>query len=184
MCAEDCPSGRLEFPCLRTRRLTLVPFSLDLVRLAIAGNWDALEECLSARFLPRWAEEQARGYLPALHQALEADPASCVWRGYLMLHTAERSVIGSAGFKGPPDGDGTLEVGYGIVPAYRRQGYTFEAVHALVDWAFGHPEVLGVTAQCDDSNVGSIRILKKLGMHRTVHTGRMLSWQLPRGGGR
>lgn len=165
---------------LTTRRLTLVPFALDLVRLAAAGDWDALEECLSARVLPRWAEDPARKYLPTLLSALEAHPASSVWRGYLMLHTTDQAVIGSAGFKGPPDRDGTVEIGYGIVPAYRRQGYTFEAVRALVEWAFGHPEVMRVTAQCDDGNAGSIRILEKLGMHRTGHAGRMLSWQLPR----
>lgn len=179
MCSQDAPSVFLESSRLCTRRLTLVPFSLDLLRLALAHNRDALEERLSARVLPRWAADGER-FLSDAIQVLEADPASWPWRAYLIMHTTDRAVIGSAGFKGPPDRDGTVEIGYGIVPEYRRQGYTFEAVQALVGWAFGHPEVKRITAQCDDSNAGSIRILEKLGMHRTGRTRRMLSWELPR----
>ncbi len=40
-----------------------------------------------------------------------------------------------------------------------------------------------MTAQCDDDNVGSIRILEKLGMRRRGITGRILWWELARGGG-
>jgi ribosomal-protein-alanine N-acetyltransferase len=180
MCARGASFGCSESARLFTRRLTLIPFSLDLLRLALADNRNALEECLLARVLPRWAAGHERKFLTDVIQALDADPASWPWRGYLMMHTADRAVIGSAGFKGPPDRAGTVEIGYGIVPAYRRQGYTFEAVEALVEWAFGHPEVMRVTAQCDDDNAGSIRILEKLGMHRTGGLGRILSWELSR----
>jgi ribosomal-protein-alanine N-acetyltransferase len=112
-------------------------------------------------------------------RALEADPASRVWRFYFILHTADRAVIGDAGFKGSPDAAGTVEIAYGVVPPYRRQGYAFEAVRTLVGWAFNRPGVTQIIANCDDDNVGSIRILEKLGMQRGVgdHT---LQWTLPR----
>lgn len=171
-----------ESSSLFTKRLTLIPFSRDLLRLALTDR-DALERQLSARILPQWRADHQQKILTNVLQALEADPAVCVWRFYLIMHAADRAVIGDAGFKGPPDHDGTIEIAYGIVPAYRRQGYTFEAVQALVTWAFSHPEVARVTAQCDDDNVGSIRILEKLGMRRRGITGRILWWELARGEG-
>lgn len=159
-----------------------MPFSRDLLRLALTDR-DALEQRLSARVLPLWHKDHQVKILTNVLRALEADPGSCVWRFYLLLHAADRAVIGDAGFKGPPDHDGTIEIGYGIVPAYRRQGYTFEAAQALVTWAFSHPQVARVTAWCDDDNVGSIRILEKLGMRRRGITGRGLAWELARGEG-
>lgn len=165
--------------CLITLRLTLIPFSTDLLRLALTER-ETLEQRLSARFLPQWNSENQLKILTGVLQALEADPTSRVWRFYFILHTADRAVIGDAGFKGPPDREGSVEVAYGVVPAYRRQGYAFEAAHALVRWAFLHPQVSQVTAGCDDDNVGSIRILEKLGMHRVGLSGKTILWALPR----
>ena len=34
----------------------------------------------------------------------------------LILHEGDRILIGETGFHGPPDGSGTVEVGYSIVP--------------------------------------------------------------------
>ncbi len=164
---------------LFTPRLRLIPFSAELLGLALTDR-ETVERRLSARFLPQWRSENQRSTLNGVLRALEADPASRVWRFYFILHAADRAVIGDAGFKGPPDHEGTVEIAYGIVPAYRRQGYTFEAVQALVQWAFGHPTVTRITARCDDDNAGSMRILEKLGMRHSGVKGHTLLWQLPR----
>ncbi len=164
---------------LSTPRLTLIPFSEDLLRLALTDR-ETLEQRLSARFLPQWHTEPQLRVLNGILQALEADPESRVWRFYFILHIDDRAVIGDAGFKGPPDHEGSVEIAYGIVPAYRRQGYAFEAVQALVKWAFSRPGVRQITAGCDHDNVGSIRILEKLGMQRVGVSSRSLSWILPR----
>jgi ribosomal-protein-alanine N-acetyltransferase len=164
---------------ISTRRLTLIPFSADLLRLALTDR-DVLESRLIARFLPQWRGEHQLRVLHGVLQALEVDPESRVWRFYFILHTADRAVIGDAGFKGPPDHEGSVEIAYGVVPSYQRQGYTFEAVQALVGWAFSHSEVRRITATCGNDNAGSIRILEKLGMQRVGEDGRSLSWSLPR----
>jgi ribosomal-protein-alanine N-acetyltransferase len=164
---------------LSTPRLTLIPFSADLLRLALTDR-ETLESRLAARFLPQWRTENQLRALNRVLQALEVDPESRVWRFYFILHTADRAVIGDAGFKGPPDHEGSVEIAYGIVPAYRRQGYTFEAVQALIGWSFSQPEVMQIIATCDDDNAGSIRILEKLGMQRVGVNGRSLSWLLAR----
>ena len=48
---------------------------------------------------------------------------------------AGEELVGSAGFFGPPDESGTVEIGYEVAPERRRQGYASETAAALVDWA-------------------------------------------------
>ena len=53
---------------------------------------------------------------------------------------------------------------YAISPAYQRQGYAFEAAQALVDYAFQHLHLLRVIAETDYDNLGSMGVMRKLGM--------------------
>src|SRR6266511_3814277 len=47
-----------------------------------------------------------------------------------------RVIIGNAGFKGPPDPGGMVEIAYGIVPGFEGRGFATEAATALVTFAF------------------------------------------------
>ena len=70
-----------------------------------------------------------------------------------------------------------VEIGYGITPSYRRQGYASEAARAMIAWAFSCPDVKRVTAECLEDNTGSIRVLENAGMQRTGQEGDMLRWE-------
>jgi [ribosomal protein S5]-alanine N-acetyltransferase len=48
----------------------------------------------------------------------------------------------------------------------------------VIDWAFQTPGIEIITAQCRDDNLGSIRVLEKVGMHRLPPEGQMLKWEL------
>ncbi|GAA4203763.1 hypothetical protein GCM10022252_61890 [Streptosporangium oxazolinicum] len=71
-------------------------------------------------------------------------------------------VVGSIGLFWPPD-DGTLEIGYGVVPSRRGRGYAPEATRALTGYAFTAPGVHTVHANVELSNPPSIRVLEKAG---------------------
>ncbi len=53
---------------------------------------------------------------------------------------------------------------YAISPAQQRQGYAAEAAGALLDYAFQHLGLKRVIAETDYDNVGSIGVMRKLGM--------------------
>ena len=55
-------------------------------------------------------------------------------------------MIGTCGFKGPPTDDGTVEIGYGVLPEFRRQGHATEAARGLIEHALAHPTVTRVKA--------------------------------------
>jgi len=58
------------------------------------------------------------------------------------------------------------EVGYGIARPHWRKGYMFEAVSALIGFAFGELDLHRLEADIDPRNAGSARSLEKLGFIR------------------
>jgi RimJ/RimL family protein N-acetyltransferase len=90
------------------------------------------------------------------------------------------SVVGDIGFVGPPDGRGTVEVGYSVIPDRRRRGYATEAARAIVAWALTQPSVQVVVAGCDCDNAPSIRILERLGFRRTGEANGQIRWRYDR----
>ena len=99
------------------------------------------------------------------------------WHTYwLAVVTAKRFGAGLIGFKGVPDDQGEVEIGYGIDPDYRRKGYTTEAAGTLIDWALQQPSCLAVTAWSDKENRASARVLEKVGMTMSKETAEQFCW--------
>ncbi len=83
---------------------------------------------------------------------------------YQIRRQSDGLAIGGVGFKGPPDG-GVVEIGYGLVPSARGQGYGTEALGTLMQIAAG----LGVTtirADTELDNVASQRTLEHAGFRQ------------------
>lgn len=55
-------------------------------------------------------------------------------------------------------------MGWGIAREYWGQGLITEAARAVVAWVFGHPDVMRVYATADARNIGSRRVMEKIGM--------------------
>ncbi|WP_231637398.1 GNAT family N-acetyltransferase [Paenibacillus sp. FJAT-27812] len=52
-----------------------------------------------------------------------------------------RTFIGDTGFKGRPNADGEVDIGYAIMEKERKQGYGVEAAKGLAKWALSEPDV-------------------------------------------
>ena len=61
---------------------------------------------------------------------------------------------------------GEMDFGYALLPAYWGQGYTSEALGALLDFVFGELGVARVYGECDADNPASARVMEKAGMRR------------------
>jgi RimJ/RimL family protein N-acetyltransferase len=59
-----------------------------------------------------------------------------------------------------------VDLGYALAHRWWRQGLMSEAVSALVHWALAQPEIYRVWATCDIENIGSARLLERVGMER------------------
>jgi ribosomal-protein-alanine N-acetyltransferase len=164
---------------IQTARLTLTACPAQVARAASGGKRQ-LESLMGARLDDEWLDEDGRGLLSFYDYQLRGDPEMLGWGLWLIKHNADQIVFGSIGFKGKPNHQGTVEIGYGIAPTFRRQGYTFEAAVGLVEWGWQDPRVQRITAECLPDNLGSKRILEKLGMTCTGKQGGYLKWYVDR----
>jgi [ribosomal protein S5]-alanine N-acetyltransferase len=76
-------------------------------------------------------------------------------------------LVGGGGFKGPPDENGSVEIGYSMLTSFREQGLATEAVRALVGWAFSTGQVREVIADTLPHLIASQRVLEKAGFAET-----------------
>lgn len=165
---------------LTTSRLLLLNTPLAVMERRLteehfAAEIDTGDGVRSVTFPPEWPGD-----------ALDIFPMTIDWRlanpnianpniansdvtewGGMIIERASDLAVGQMGTKGMPDADGTVEIGYGINPSSRNHGIATEAAQAFVAWLLDQPSVRRVTAECGVDNVGSRRVLEKVGFERT-----------------
>ena len=99
-------------------------------------------------------------WLAQLDAATTADPWT---HGFAVIERQGGEAIGSAGFTGPPDQEGAVEMAYAIDPPFRGRGYATEAAQALLEFAFTDMSVALVRAHTLPETNASTRILTKCG---------------------
>ena len=106
------------------------------------------------------SDEVSPDWMAELREAQGADP----WHyGFLILERQSGLAIGSAGFKGPTDVAGIVEIAYGVVPDYAGQGYATEAAAGLVGYARETGQATLVRAHTLPERNASTRVLEKCG---------------------
>jgi RimJ/RimL family protein N-acetyltransferase len=131
---------------IETPRLRLVMESTE----AVMARIDRLSPADRAEVSPEWvARMRASSPSPWTH-------------GFAIMDRATDSMIGSCGFKGPPDHRGVTEIAYGIDAEHRGRGYAKEAAAALVKFAFD-AGVRVVRAHTKHENDASAHVLVACG---------------------
>lgn len=159
-----------------TNRLKLIPFSLEICKALLERNHEILRD-LGLNSGEGWPSSEILEILPMFIELIENEKGVNGFGAWLIIKKESMTVIGDAGFKGSPNSNGEVDVGYSIVENERNKGYGYETVNALVDWVFSKPEVTAVTADCDLNNIGSIKILKKLGMSEVSRDEENIYWK-------
>ena len=151
------------FPILRTARLDLIPATPELAHAA-AFHPEVLAEALPARIPPEWPPELIEpDNLAYCSKRLHEEPSLIGWSAwYVVLREPEQILIGLFGFNGRPE-NGTVTIGYALINPAQGQGYGTEAVRALTDWAFSHPEVTTIAAETFLHLRPSVALLERLG---------------------
>ncbi|SMB95648.1 GNAT family N-acetyltransferase [Deinococcus hopiensis] len=146
-----------------TPRLLLVPLTPEVIgaRLRQERFTAAVPTSrgpLAVTYPPDWP-----GDILPLFSVWQRDfPQGEAQRHLTLVERATATAIGQMGTKGLPDKRGDVEIGYGLNPGARGQGYATEAVSALVADLLAYPAVRRVTAQTAVTNTASARVLQKL----------------------
>ena len=154
-------------PTIQSDRLDLVSLSSAFLRASLERRHAEAEILLGAALPTAWPGQSER----ALHirlADLDANPAAQPWLlRAIVLREPERRLIGHVGFHDPPGPDGTVEVGYTVLPEYRRRGYALEAVEALFAWASREHGIQQFVASVGPWNAPSLGLVRKLGFTQT-----------------
>jgi RimJ/RimL family protein N-acetyltransferase len=104
------------------------------------------------RSLWRMRSEQAR-----------QNPASTAWVTGVIWDEDQHLAVGRAGYHGPPDTGGMVEIGYAVDPPYRRRGYARAALESLLRRAAAEEAVRTVRVSISPDNTASYDLVARYG---------------------
>jgi predicted acetyltransferase len=97
---------------------------------------------------------------------------------WLVVEKRFNGSVGSIMFKGPPDAEGKVEIGYGIHEEFQNRGYMTEAISAFCKWAFEKGGVKIITAETAKDNHASFSVLEKNGFTKFDENDEFYYWKL------
>jgi len=148
-------------------RLVLIASTATHVRTELETP-ERLSSLLDANVSPEWPSgEYDRDAMEFFLARFEEDgEAAQGWYGWYALGPERpenpdgpRALVGSGGYFGPPDADGTVEIGYSVLPEWQRRGYASEMVEMLVARALTFVDIQRVIAHTGADNLASVGVL-------------------------
>ncbi len=154
---------------LETKRLLLRPFTEADYPLVLRISSDPE----TTRYLYYWGrigttpESDARRFLKYALTSWAEKPIRA--REFCVTLRESGLSIGDGSVEWVADQPGTAEIGWILLPEYRKQGYALEMGKELLREAFLRMNACQVIAHCDARNGPSYRLMQRLGM-RLIHT--------------
>lgn len=131
----------------------------------------------AARWAPGYPTEgdvfAARRFLSTC--ASTGDPRP--FGNYEIRRRDDGHAIGGVGFHGTPDENGSVTIGYGLIPAARGKGYASEALRALLAFARGRG-ITSVEGDTDHDNTASQHVMAAAGMRLTTEDQRLKYYKI------
>lgn len=148
---------------IETERLLLFPMTFQFISKMINNDITAYEE-FGIKPIDEWPSMDIKKILPIIKDKLSSQPVPDGFGPWLFVDKLNNRIVGDGGFKGIPNKNGEIDLGYGIIESRRRQGYGFEAVTSLINWGLSQNNVKVITADCLKNNLASSNLLRKSGM--------------------
>ena len=149
---------------IETNRLSLVPFSEVAYKAIFNNNLVKLAEILEIEKPEIWtADNEVKENIPDYYQEFIDSGGNIIWGSFFYISKENKKLVGTGGFKGVPDDNAVVEIGYEILPEFKNVGFATEAAEALLHHAFEH-NATSVRAYTLPNENASIYVLRKLGM--------------------
>jgi ribosomal-protein-alanine N-acetyltransferase len=160
----------VDVPRIRSPRLDLVSLSPPVLQALLDGRRDEAEAKLSVPFPAGWPDRDVEPFLRLRLEQMLRDPEAQKWLVRALVRRRDATMIGHAGFHGPPGtgglAPGKVELGYTVFRTSRGRGYASEAVVALIGWA-ENEGIRRFVASVAPANDASLAIVRKLGFVQT-----------------
>jgi ribosomal-protein-alanine N-acetyltransferase len=150
-------------PATSAKVVRLVELAPAVLHALAAGDLAAADAAAPVTLTPYFALPGLRSLWVRRSLQVRTDPGDAAWITRATLDVERGIVVGTAGFHGPPDAAGMIEVGYSTDPALRRQGYARAALEALLARAADEPSVRIVRASVRPDNIASRALIAQYG---------------------
>lgn len=159
-----------------TNRLLLIPMTYQMMKEVIKGEYTLMEE-MGLVINGKWPHKDTLDILHFLVEMMDENAPVTGFDAWIIVKAEDMTIIGDAGFKGGPDEDGAVEIGFGLIDEAQRKGYGFEAASGLIQWAEGKAAVKIIKADCLIDNLGSIGVLNKCQMIEVGRDAELIYWE-------
>jgi ribosomal-protein-alanine N-acetyltransferase len=161
---------------LENARLMLQPLTKEQLDLYLLND-GSLEKQLGVGYTPKAINPDLqdgieRHFLPLVAKHPVDFYFYTLW---CIVLKEENVLVGDLCFKGAPDEEGHIEIGYGTYDHYQNKGIMTEAVALLLTWCQTRPELSTILAETDTGNIASEKVLLK-NRFTCYHKGRDNSW--------
>lgn len=163
---------RTELRCYSTERLNMIASDLELITAELESPGlfsEKLNAVVSSGWPPGEYDREAMEFLRG--KMIEGGDESAGWYGWYAvkrgIENEPDELVAAGGFFGPPDENGSIEIGYSVVEQFRGKGYAGEMVSALIKIASENPKVKQICAHTVIDNQASIKVLLKNGFRRS-----------------
>jgi len=148
---------------INTERMRLIPATLKLYLLELHDH-QSFAYTLKAHVPKEWPPDQTTPeVIEEFIRRIQARDRK-IWSFYWLLCQEDfelPALIGNGGFL--VHENGTLEIGYSMLPEYQNKGYTTEAVRSMLQWAFSSLKKDRIISYTYPHLRASIRVLEKNG---------------------
>jgi len=145
------------------QRVRVVHLSAAAFRALADGDLAAANMVSPVPLTEYFVSPEWRGTWRRRSEQVAQDPASAAWVTGVIWDEQAQTAVGRAGYHGPPDHSGMVEIGYAVDPACRRRGYARAALEALLQRAAREPQVKVVRVTISPDNTASNALASQYG---------------------
>ncbi|MFD9338323.1 GNAT family N-acetyltransferase [Streptomyces sp. NPDC060028] len=166
------------------RRVRFVELNANALRALADGDLAGGSAEAGIALDEHFVSDRARWIFGYRANQLAEDPSAAAWTTRAAVSEPDGVVVGDAGFHGPPNEMGMIEVGFTVVPGCRRQGYARAMLTALLARAAAEPDVKTVRARIKSDNNASLATIAGFGFTRVgkqgnEHDGLVTVFEIP-----
>ncbi|MFI7691993.1 GNAT family N-acetyltransferase [Nonomuraea sp. NPDC049655] len=145
------------------KQVRFVELSSTAMSALLDGDLTTASSTAGVALTDYFVTDRARWLWQIRIDRMAADPDHAPWMARQAVTGPEGVVVGHAGFHGPPDEAGMVEIGYAVAPEFRRQGYGRAILIELLHRAAAEPAVKTVRATISPDNAASLATIAGFG---------------------
>jgi RimJ/RimL family protein N-acetyltransferase len=147
----------------RDKSVRFVELSSTAMTALLDSDLDRAGAEVGAELTEYFLSDSARWLWRYRLNQLASRPECAGWLAKVVVAEPEGTVVGHAGFHGPPDEAGMVEIGYSVDPGHRRRGYARAILAALMRRAAADARVRTIRVTISPDNAASLATIAGFG---------------------